>query len=399
MLKNSVSIGRIFGIEIRIDWSWLFILFLVTWNLASVLGPAHKTWNAFLTWSVAFLAAIVFFASVLAHELAHSLVSRAQGVPVRNITLFLFGGVSNIQREPVSPGNEFRMAIVGPLTSLVVGAALLLLAGLTGAPIAGAVSDPTQLISSLSPLTFLLAWLGSINVVLGLFNLVPGFPLDGGRVLRSILWAATRNLRRATRWASWVGQAIAALMMFGGIAMIFGVTLPFFGTGFLGGLWLAFIGWFLNSASVQSYQQVVVHDILEGVSAEQIMRRDPPVVSSISSVSSLVHDHIMGTDDHAFPVVDEGRLVGIVTLGNIRQVPRTEWDMTTVRQIMIPAGQLVTATPQEDAGQVLDEMMQRGVSQLPVVQEGHLAGLVRQQDLLRWLQLHGERGRALGLMG
>jgi Zn-dependent protease/predicted transcriptional regulator len=390
MLRSGFRIGKLFGIDIRIDWSWLFILFLVTWNLAAVFGQLHSAWGPVLQWGISLFAALLFFASVLAHELAHSLVARAQGVPVRNITLFLFGGVSNIQREPASPGNEFLMAIVGPLTSIVLGGLLTLIAAVTSVPLEQTVSDPAAAIAQLSPFTFLVAWLGSINVLVGLFNLIPGFPLDGGRVLRSLLWAITKNLRRATRWASWVGQGIAALMMVGGVAMIFGVEIPFFGTGFVGGLWLAFIGWFLNSASAQSYQHIVVHDILEGVPASHIMRQNPPSVASNSSVSSLVHDHVMGTDDHAFPVLDEGRLVGIVTLEDIRKAPQDAWGTMTVAQIMTPAAQLVTVAAQEDAAEALNKMMQRGVRQLPVIYEGSMVGLLRQKDILKWLQLHAE---------
>jgi Zn-dependent protease/predicted transcriptional regulator len=392
-MRSGFSVGRIFGINIRIDWSWLFIFFLVTWNLGTVFGQSHPNWETVQVWGLAIVAAILFFTSVLAHELAHSLVARARGIPIRSITLFLFGGVSDIQREPTSPGVEFLMAIVGPLTSLVLGGLLVLLAGAGVGSLASAMSDPTTAIARLSPLTTLLLWLGSINVILGIFNLVPGFPLDGGRVLRSILWAATNNLRRATRWASGVGQAIAWLMIIAGIAMVFGVQIPFFGTGLVGGLWLAFIGWFLNGASVQSYQQVIVHDILEGVPVERIMRSNPPTVFASSSVGSLVHDYVMGTDDHAFPVVDNGRLVGIVSLEDIRKVSRSIWDTTDVRQIMTPADQLIVAAPEEDAAEALDKLMQRGVGQLPVLHLGTLVGLLRRQDIFKWLQLHAELAR------
>jgi len=392
-MRSGFSVGRIFGINIRIDWSWLFIFFLVTWNLGTVFGQSHPNWGTVQVWGLAIVAAILFFTSVLAHELAHSLVARARGIPIRSITLFLFGGVSDIQREPTSPGVEFLMAIVGPLTSLVLGGLLVLLAGAGVGSLASAMSDPTTAIARLSPLTTLLLWLGSINVILGIFNLVPGFPLDGGRVLRSVLWAATNNLRRATRWASGVGQAIAWLMIIAGIAMVFGVQIPFFGTGLVGGLWLAFIGWFLNGASVQSYQQVVVHDILEGVPVERIMRSNPPTVFASSSVGSLVHDYVMGTDDHAFPVVDNGRLVGIVSLEDIRKVSRSIWDTTDVRQIMTPADQLIVAAPEEDAAEALDKLMQRGVGQLPVLHLGTLVGLLRRQDIFKWLQLHAELAR------
>jgi Zn-dependent protease/predicted transcriptional regulator len=389
-MRSGFSIGRVFGINIRIDWSWLFIFFLVTWNLSTVFGQAHAGWGPTLVWGMAIVAAFLFFASVLAHELAHSLVARARGIPVRSITLFLFGGVSDIQREPDSPDVEFVMAIVGPLTSIVLGGLLAWLAGASAGPLQDTITNPTATVARLSPLATLLLWLGSINVILGVFNLTPGFPLDGGRVLRSILWAATGNLRRATRWASWTGQAIAWLMIIGGISMAFGAQIPFFGTGLTSGLWLAFIGWFLNSASVQSYQQVVVHDILEGVPVERMMRTDPPTCLPDCSVNRLVHEHIMRTDDQAFPVLDDGRLVGLVTLEDVRRVSRHAWDTTTVSEIMTPADQLTVVTPDEDAAEALNKLVQRDVRQLPVLRDRQLVGMLRRRDIIKWLQLHAQ---------
>ncbi|MBU0496167.1 MAG: site-2 protease family protein [Chloroflexi bacterium] len=393
MLGNGIRIGRVLGIDIRIDWSWLLILLLVVWNLGTAFGESHPDWGLALTWSLAIIAALLFFGSVLAHELAHSVYARSRGVPVRNITLFLFGGVSNIQRDPDSPRDEFIMAFVGPLTSLVLGGLLIVVAGAIAGLQASATADPAQVMARLDPLTTMLLWLGSINVILGIFNLIPGFPLDGGRVLRSILWAVTKNLHRATRWAAWVGQGIAWLMIIGGIAMAFGVDIPFFGTGFLGGLWLVFIGWFLNTASVQSYQQLVVHDLLTGVTVERMMRPNPPTTCPDCTVSSLVHDHVMGTDDHAFPVLDDGRLVGIVTLEDIRKVPRTAWDTTVARAIMTPAERLVTVSPADDAAETLDKLSERDVNQLPVLRGGDLVGLLRRRDVVRWLQFQSQSPR------
>ena len=390
---GGLRIGRLFGININIDWSWLFILLLVTWNLSTVFGQFHPEWGGGLQWGLALIAALLYFGSVLAHELAHSLVAKARGVPVRSITLFLFGGVSNIQREPETPQGEFFMAIVGPLTSLVVGGLLLLLAGAIAGPISGAMTQPGNVIGQLSPLTTMVFWLGSINVVLGIFNLTPAFPLDGGRVLRSILWAATDSLRRATRWASWIGQGIAWLMIFGGIAMVFGVSIPFFGTGLIGGLWLAFIGWFLSNAASQSYRQVVINDMLEDVPVMRLMRRDPPVCSPDVTVSTMVQECIVGTDDYGFPVVDQsGSLVGMVTLQDVRGIPRREWETTLVRQIMTPSQELVVTHPGEDSSEALNQLLQRDIRQIPVVEDGHIVGLVRRRDIIRWLQLSSDEG-------
>ncbi|MHB0856813.1 MAG: site-2 protease family protein [Anaerolineae bacterium] len=388
-MRSGFSIGRFFGINVRIDWSWLFIFILVTWNLATVFGQLHADWGGALQWVLAATASLLFFLSVLAHELAHSLVARSRGIPVRNITLFLFGGVSNIQREPKTPAGEFYMAVVGPLTSLIIGAALLVLASVGGL-ISGGPLDPRGLLARTNPLATLVLWLGSINILVGLFNLIPGFPLDGGRILRSILWAATKSLRTATRWATWVGQAIAWLLIVAGIAMAFGATLPVLGGGFVNGLWLAFIGWFLNSASTQSYQQMVIRDVLEGVCVRDIMRANPPTIPSNVSVGTLVHERVMTSDDYAFPVVDGDRLMGIVTLDDVRGRPRNEWETTLVRDIMTPLTDLVVAAPDEDAAEAMDRLVQRDVRQLPVLEQGSLIGLLRRRDLMRYLQLQGD---------
>jgi Zn-dependent protease/CBS domain-containing protein len=389
IMHGGFRIGRVFGINIRIDWSWLLIFALITWNLGTVFGESHPDWGLVLRWGIALVAAGLFFISVVAHELAHSLMAKARGVPVRSITLHLFGGVSNIQREPESPRGEFLMAILGPITSLTIGGVLVWIA-LAGAGPLAVLANPTEAIGQLSPLFTLLLWLGSVNVTLGIFNLIPGFPLDGGRVLRSILWAATDNLRRATRWASWVGQGIAWLMIFAGIAMTFGVRIPFLGTGLGNGLWLAFIGWFLNTASAQSYRKVVIQDILEDVPVARLMRSNTPIVPPGISVSSLVHDHVMGTDDHSFPVLDDGRLIGLVTLEDVRSVPRNAWETTVVRQIMTSADQLLTVAPDEDAAEALNKLMGHDVRQLPVLRDGELAGLLRRRDIVKWLQLQSE---------
>lgn len=393
-MRNGMRIGQLFGVNIYLDWSWLLIFLLVAWNLATQFALLHPTWGLGLNWGVAIIAALLFFASVLAHELAHSIVAQAQGIPVRHITLFLFGGVANLQQEPRSPRAEFAMAIVGPITSIVIGVICLLLAGVFAGLSMDTAANPSLAFAALSPLTTLLLWLGSINVLLGVFNLLPGFPLDGGRVLRAILWGATGNFRTATRWAAGVGQAVAWLLIFAGIAMVFGVEIPFFGSGLVSGLWLAFIGWFLSSAASQSYQQVVIHDMLEGVPATRLMRANVPAVPRSISVGDLVYRYVMGTDERAFPVMDGDRLVGLVTLEDIRTVPREAWDTTTAGDIMTPADQLAVVQPQDDAATALDKLVERDVRQVPVISNGHLIGLVRRRDIMRWLQLQAPEGVA-----
>jgi Zn-dependent protease/CBS domain-containing protein len=391
-MTRGFRVGRLFGIEIRIAWSWLIIFALVTWSLGVAFDQLHSGWGPVLRWGLAASAALLFFGSVLAHELAHSLVAQARGIPVRSITLLLFGGVSNIREEPRSPGSEFLMAVVGPLTSIVIGIVLTVAVSVSVGQMAR--GSITSTVSQLGPVATILAWLGSINVVLGLFNLVPGFPLDGGRVLRSIAWAVSGNLRQATWFAAGVGHVIAWAMIGAGIAMAFGVRIPFLGTGLFSGLWLAFIGWFLNSAASQSYQQVVIRDILEGVPVARLMHDCPPTVPPGISVDELVHDHVMKSDEHAFPVMEDGHLAGIVTLQDIRDVSRDAWGRTTVREIMTPADQVEVATTDEDAERAFSKLTSRDVRQLPVMEDGTLAGCLSRRDVVRWLRIESEQGAA-----
>ncbi len=382
-MDNNLRLGRIFGIEIGINWSLVFIFVLIAWSLAlGVFAPLHPTWGPVFIWGLAIGGAILFFASLLAHELAHSLVAKSYGIPVRNITLWLFGGVSSISKEPPSPKAEFLIAIVGPLTSIVVGFIFLGLAAVSSGGFAN-LDD----LAVLGPAPTLAVWLGSVNIVLGVFNMVPGFPLDGGRVLRSIFWSVTNNLAKATRWASWVGQGVAWILILMGVAMIFGVRLPIFGTGLLGGLWLILIGWFLHSAAIQSYQQIVIQRALAGVPVGRLMESRVATVAPDLPVGTLVNEYIMGTSERAFPVVQDNQLVGIVSLEDVRRVPREDWEIMSVRQIMTPQNQLTTATPDEDANEAMEELASRDVNQVPVVQDGHLVGMLRRSDILRWLQI------------
>ena len=389
-MGKGIRIAKLFGIDIEIDWSWLLILLLVIWNLSTTFSQVHPDWSMIFTVTMGIIAALLFFLSVLLHELAHSLVAKSQGLPVNRITLFLFGGVSNIREEPKSPGNEFAMAILGPVTSIVTGFALLLLSGIGLQPQNLRHIDPMEFLQGLSTFRTLAVWLGTINVILGVFNLIPGFPLDGGRVLRSIIWAITDNLRQATRWASYVGQAIAWLMITGGIAMIFGIRIPFFGEGLVNGVWLIFIGWFLNNAANRSYQQLVIKDVLEDVPVRQMTKRNPPTVSPDISIETLIENHIMQTDDHAFPVIRDGELIGIVCLDDVRRVSASERETKTVSDIMTPKSDLVTISPDDPANDALNEISKRSIRQLVVLQDGKLFGLVRRRDIVRYLQLQSD---------
>lgn len=391
-MRSGIRIARIFGINIYIDWSWLFIFLLLTWSLAAGFGQFNTEWSSALHWGIALLASLLFFASVLAHELAHSLVAKAQNIPVHNITLFLFGGVSNIQQNPRSPRAEFLMVSVGPLTSIGLGILFLIGFATTAGPQASAMVTPRALFEQLSPLSALLLWLGQINILLGLFNLIPGFPLDGGRVLRSILWGSTGDFLKGTRWAAIIGQGFAWLLILTGIAMAFGIQVPLFGSGIVGGIWLAFVGWFLSNAATRSLQQVQVEDILDGVTAERLMRADVPTVAPDTTVSDLVQDYIMATDERAFPVMEGDRMVGLVTMEDVREIESNDRDSFTVGEIMTPAEELVTVASQEEASDALRKLIQRDVRQVPVLRNGVFVGMVRRRDIIHWLQLHSSGG-------
>jgi Zn-dependent protease/CBS domain-containing protein len=327
---------------------------------------------------------------VLFHELAHSLVAKSQGIPVESIMLFLFGGIANIREEPKSPKSEFWMAILGPITSLIIGFILLGLSGVGLQPARLQNIEPMALLEGLNPLRTLALWLGSVNIILALFNMIPGFPLDGGRVLRSILWAMFNDLRKATRWAAFVGQGIAWIMIVSGISMIFGIRIPIFGEGLINGVWLIFIGWFLNNAASRSYHQVIIRDILGDVTVKQITRRNPPTVSGDLTINELIENYIMQTDEHAFPVMDDETLLGIVCLDDVRKVSSGERSTTQVENIMTPREKLLIIGPDEEAHEALMKISRNAIRQLVVMDGDQLIGLVRRRDIVRFLQLQSD---------
>jgi Zn-dependent protease len=304
----------------------------------------------------------------------------------------MFGGISNIQKEPRSPFEEFVVAIVGPITSIVLGGVFLAL-GL-GSFAFGNVSlmDSVSALSQVGPLGTMFVWLGSVNILIALFNMIPGFPLDGGRIVRSALWAVTDNLRNATRWASWMGQAVAWILIFVGISMMFGVYIPILGSGFINGIWIMFIGWFLQNAAVQSYQRIVVDDILEDVPVKQMMYTDVPIVKAGSSVQTLIDNYIMQTDHRAFVVFDGEIMIGLVTIEDIRKVEPEARTQTIIRSIMTPSEKLIVIAPEEEAADALERLQSGGIRQLPVVTGDKIIGLLRRKDIVRWLQLQSHFG-------
>jgi Zn-dependent protease/predicted transcriptional regulator len=390
---------RVAGVDVYLDWSLLIIFTLVTMSLgAGALPMWHPDWSAGTVWLTAITAAVLFFASVLTHELSHALVGRMQGIDIPRITLFVFGGAAHMAHEPKHWRAEFWMAIVGPVTSFVIGVVCLTIAAAIAGPIDLEIADAERLFAGLSPFATLLLWLGPINLMLAVFNLVPGFPLDGGRVLRAALWGVTGDLRRATRWASAGGRIFAWLLITAGVGMLLGFSVPVFGSGAGSGLWLSLIGWFLNNAALSSYRQLLVNEALTDVSVARLMLADVHTVTPDLSVRSLVDDYLMSSDQRAYPVVDGARLRGMVCLGDVRKVPRSQWDATRVADIM--TADVATLRPDEPATHALAALGRRQLNQLPVVDaQGRVQGLIRRQDVLRWLALHGDpdlrRGAAL----
>jgi Zn-dependent protease len=371
-MKSSLRFGKILGITIGVNYTWFIVFALVTLTLASGYFPVrYPGWSTAGYLAAGLLTSLLFFASVIFHELAHSVVAMAWGIPVKSITLFIFGGVASIEREPHRPLAEFLIAIAGPISSLVLA---------LGFGIAWFFGEMAGL-ALVSGLGFYLA---SINLSLAVFNMIPGFPLDGGRVFRSLVWAWTGNMNRATRWAATMGRVIAVLMIVGG-----GVL--FLTGNWSSGLWLAFIGWFLDNAASQSSRQAWLREALEGYTAGDFSSVCQPV-SSNTPLDWVVRDHVMAQGESCFLVTadtlasDSFEPQGVATLGQIQQVPRQRWGWTPIRQIMTPWQSLKPAAPGEDAFSVLERMLAEGLSLLPVMDAGRFIGLVRRENLLRFAQ-------------
>jgi Zn-dependent protease len=366
-MKSSVRLGKILGIPIGINYTWFIIFALVTLSLATAYFPSrYAEWGTAAYWGVGLVTSLLFFGSVLFHELAHSIVALAWGIPVRSITLFIFGGVANIGREPDRPLSEFLISIAGPLSSILLAAAF------GGLWLVGRVSG-------LAPVAALGLYLGGINLSLAVFNMVPGFPLDGGRVFRSLIWAVTGNLHQATRWAANTGRLVAILMIVGG-------GLLFFTGNWSTGLWLAFIGWFLDNAASQSIQQAEVREALQGYTAADFATAGCQPVDSNMPLDWIVRDYVLPEGESCFLVTDGPQPQGVATLGQIRQVPRQRWGWTPVQQVMVPLKSLKPVGSGDAAYQVLERMQSEGQNLLPVVDGGRFLGLIRLDNLLRFAQ-------------
>lgn len=381
-----IRLGSIGNVQISLDWSLLIVFAFIT--IALSLGPLpswHPDWGPLTTLLTAIAAAVLFIASILAHELSHALVGRRVGIDVRHITLFVFGGMAHIENEPRGWRGELAMAIAGPAASLVLGIAFFYLGTLALAPGLWVSDDPVATLSAASPIATILFWLGPVNILLAVFNLVPGFPLDGGRVLRAILWGITGDVLRATNWAATAGQGFAWLLIISGLAMIIGFDVPVLGSGPIGGLWVALVGWFLNKAAIISNKRQIVQEHLGDLRVTQVMDADFETVPPSLSVREFINEHLLGESTRVFPVVEDGRLQGLVCLADVRRVGWERHTSTRLDEIMTPTRHLIMLPSTAPARDALRRLTERSVNQIPVVDDGRLLGLVSREDILRWL--------------
>jgi Zn-dependent protease len=371
MTRHNIPLGRILGIKIGLDYSWFVIFALLTWILAANYFPSEfKDWPPFLYWVMGAVAAIMLFVSVLLHELGHSAVALRYKVPVPSITLFLFGGVAQIGAEPPSAIAEFLIASAGPLVSLILAIFFYL-------------AQP--LVAGVEPLLGLAKYLAYINLALALFNLIPGYPLDGGRVFRAIVWAITGNMRRSTLIAANTGRFFAFLFIFAGVSQMFSGN-------FIGGLWIAFIGWFLDNAASAQVQQVTVQGLLTGHTVSQAMSTHCANVPANVTLQDLVDEHILGGGQRCFLVKRGDNDVGLVTLQQIREVPRPEWATTRAGQVMLPLDKLECIDPTAGLGTALQKLDRNGFNQLPVTRDRHVIGMLSREDVISFLRTLQELG-------
>ncbi len=366
MNKNTIPIGRIIGIPIGLDPSWFLIFILITWMLASSYFPNEFShWPKYQYWIIGAATAILFFASVVFHELGHSIVALRYKIPVKSITLFIFGGIAQIGSEPPSAIAEFFIAIAGPVASFILAAFFGLLQTVS---------------SSFAPLFAMTKYLAFINGSLAVFNLIPGFPLDGGRVFRAVIWGFTHNLRRATEVAAAIGRAVAFLFI------LFGVWQILQGN-WTNGLWIAFIGWFLENAAVSQVQQQRLRDLLSGHTAAQAMSQSCVTAPEDLTLQELVDRHILGAGQRCLLLTSGGEVSGLLTLHHLRQAPRDQWGVITAGKVMTPLAQVKQISPETGLETALEAMGADGVNQLPVVRNGHVEGMLSREDILNYLRI------------
>jgi Zn-dependent protease/predicted transcriptional regulator len=373
-MHSNIKLGRISGIEIGLNYSWFIIAALIVFSLGEHFRRVNPHWTTSQIWIVALITAVLFFVSLLLHELSHSLVAQAHGMKVKEITLFALGGLSQIEGDATDAKTEFWVAIAGPIASLIIGFGCLAIAAGLGWQ---------RLAEPRTGVTAVLVWLGYINVALAAFNMIPGFPLDGGRVLRSVVWAITKNADKSTRIAARIGQVVAFLFI------LYGIWGFFSGDGF-NGLWMAFIGWFLMDAANASYAQVEITAAFRGTRVSEVMSHDCVIVNRGMSLQEFVDTYLLKTGQRCFAVEDHGRLVGLITPRDVGAIPRERWDKTTVREAMRPLEKLHVITPDTQVLDALKLMAGNDVNQLPVVANGTLQGIVSRSHLMQLLQARSE---------
>lgn len=368
-MEAQIKLGRLFGIKIGLHYSWLFIAVLIAFSLAGHFGAAHPTWGRSVIWGMAISTALLFFAAIVAHELAHALVARRRGLPVRSITLYALGGVAQFEKESESAQTEFLVSIAGPIASAVIGGVSLLLAWLLGWTI---MTEPT------TPPMAMLVWLGFINMGLAVFNMLPGFPMDGGRVLRALVWWYTGSAARATRVASITGQVVAFGFILLGIVRFFG------GAGF-SGLWMAFIGWFLLNAAKATYAQQEMTERLRGVRVSDLMTLDCTLVDGNDNLQTFVNEALLHTGRRCFLVAEQGVVTGLITPHEVKAVPKARWPFTVVYDVMRPLSELRTVSPDTPVSEALEIIGREDINQLPALANGKLAGMISRDQILRYL--------------
>jgi len=369
MFGKRIKIFKLLGFTVRIDVSWLIVAVLATWALAEGVFPQLvEDLSTSTYWIMGVVGAVGLFLSVVFHELSHSLIARKYGIPMKGITLFIFGGVAEMEDEPNSPKSEFMMAVAGPAASIIIGlffTALTMLGGTQSWP------DPPVAVFQ---------YLGIINFVLAAFNMVPAFPLDGGRVLRAILWHVKGDLRRATEISSRIGSGFGLLLIFFGILFIVRGA-------FIGGIWWVFIGLFLRNATRVSRVRMEMNIALRGEKIERFMKEDPITVEPSLSVEELVDDYIYRHHFKMFPVIEEGKVKGCVTTSDIKEVPREEWGAKTVSDIMDHCDEDNSLHPHTDAVDALKKMRSKNISRIMVVEGERLVGIITLKDMLEFIAL------------
>ncbi len=366
MFRHAIPIGRIFGISVDLDYSWFLIVGLVAWMLAVSYYPYEfRAGTSGEYWAMGVATALLLFVSVLIHEIGHSIVARGYGLPVPRITLFLFGGVSQIAAEPPSAGAEFWIAIVGPLVSFALAAFFW---------------EIEPLFAGAAAWFAVAKYLALLNLILGIFNLIPGFPLDGGRVLRAMVWRATGAYQRATAVAAVTGRFFGfALILWGAWEVILG--------HFLGGLWIAFIGWYLESAAGAQLQLESARALAGEHRVGDAMRRQFPRIPGTTTLEDLVDHFVLAGGSRYFVVAAENGGEGLVTIETVRAVPRPAWAATTAEQVMIPAARLDAVSPETGLWAALEKMGRDNVNQLPAVVDGQIVGVLSREDMFHYLRV------------